>query len=342
MGNEQDENDPGSKVQPPAVIEEKPSLVEWFENFLPFRLPRIPLPQTAKNLDKAVARIVDAGGENAVTRIAGSTQKQAAIGRGTADFIQRGYELASSKNSYEDERALNYFLSQAKIEQENRESIFKVAAEDLASTPPQRDAESEISDDWLNTFSRLASEKSESDIQQLWGQLLAGEIRNPGSIRLRTLSSLAMFDSDDAQFAFEFLRNAVDRQWILNSYYTKEKYASLLRAREIGIVSGDSQITIAFIQGEKVKVSHGSFGIMIDPALDTNIIATGSTLTALGTSIRSMMGGLDPDKAYFDELVEIFYNEHLTVHELELSAADAEGNQILLRQRMLWDKGRKI
>jgi hypothetical protein len=41
----------------------KPTLLEYIEGFLPFTLPRIPLPQTAKNLDKAAARLILAKAE---------------------------------------------------------------------------------------------------------------------------------------------------------------------------------------------------------------------------------------------------------------------------------------
>ena len=57
-----------------------PSLLEYLETFLPFKLPRLSLPQTAKNLDKALGGVVLASGEARVKRIErGSRQKDAEV-----------------------------------------------------------------------------------------------------------------------------------------------------------------------------------------------------------------------------------------------------------------------
>jgi hypothetical protein len=57
---------------------QKPDLLDWLGNVLnlPFRIPRIPFAQTAKNVDKAASMLVLASAENIA---APSTHQQRAL-----------------------------------------------------------------------------------------------------------------------------------------------------------------------------------------------------------------------------------------------------------------------
>jgi uncharacterized repeat protein (TIGR03899 family) len=69
--------------------------------------------------------------------------------------------------------------------QENLEKITSVAAAELAgetSVPDERP-----DDDWVTRFFGDAEGISGQEMQELWGRILAGEIRRPGSFSLRTL-----------------------------------------------------------------------------------------------------------------------------------------------------------
>src|SRR6218665_2547923 len=71
-------------------LPEKPDFLSWIETWLPFRLPRIPLVQTAKNLDRAAAAIVLACGDNAVARIETSTTRIESRSAAEKTFIEFG------------------------------------------------------------------------------------------------------------------------------------------------------------------------------------------------------------------------------------------------------------
>jgi hypothetical protein len=81
------------------------------------------------------------------------------------------------------ERALEFAFGDSVLKQSNREKIARLALEDFtAQTDTQAaDAATEIDDDWLNVFVRLAEDKTSEELQQLFGRILAGEIRKPGS-----------------------------------------------------------------------------------------------------------------------------------------------------------------
>ena len=64
------------------------------------------------------------------------------------------------------------------------------------STPDESDET--ISDDWLNAFETEARQKSTEEMQALFGKILAGEIRKPGSYSTRTVRILSSLDQNIA------------------------------------------------------------------------------------------------------------------------------------------------
>lgn len=93
-------------------------------------------------------------------------------------------------------RARARFLGETYRKQQNVEAIAQIAAEEIATDPvePLNDPE----DDWLNVFTRYAEDSSSERARRLWGRVLAGEFRAPGSISLRTLRLLSELDQQTA------------------------------------------------------------------------------------------------------------------------------------------------
>jgi hypothetical protein len=64
---------PTGSVQQLPDMPAKPSFLEWVEGYLPFTLPRVPYPQTAKNLDAAAAKLVLGSGDALATLLDAGT-----------------------------------------------------------------------------------------------------------------------------------------------------------------------------------------------------------------------------------------------------------------------------
>jgi Protein of unknown function (DUF2806) len=172
-----------------ADNEELPTIGEAISQWLGVRLPTIPLPQTRKNIDKALGKLVLAVGENLEARIRGSTNKTKA-----KDKI----DVAGMFRTEEERRKL-----------ENRAAAVQEALEDLHANPGSADAQAEIEDDWLNLFARLAEDKSSDDLRRLFGKILAGEIKKPGSFSLRTIQLLSTVSKDELTQVSDFLSYAI-------------------------------------------------------------------------------------------------------------------------------------
>jgi hypothetical protein len=146
-----------------------PTIGQFISNWLGVQLPAVAMPQTLKNIDKAIGKIILAGGENFEARIKGNTAKARTKNKINLDGLFR---------TEEERRKL-----------ENRAATTKAALDDMDANPTTADAQAEIEDDWLNFFVRISEDKSSEELQQLFGRILSGEIRRPGSFSLRALYS---------------------------------------------------------------------------------------------------------------------------------------------------------
>lgn len=171
-----------------------PSLGEIVSQWLGFQLPSISLPQTLKNLDKAVGKLLLASSENAEARIKANTGKVKVKGKIAVEGLYRTEE--------------------EKRKVENRADVVAVAIEDMNAAGETEDAKSDIDDDWLNLFARLSEDKSSEELQSLFGRILSGELRRPGSFALRTLQFVSTLSKEEAHATSEFLSFALDQRFV--------------------------------------------------------------------------------------------------------------------------------
>ena len=111
-------------------------------------------------------------------------------------------------------RAGNKFAEKIIREQINLDKTSAIAANELkneqsdSSTEQSADSgqEKTISDDFLNSFEEEVRHKSSEEMQILFGRILAGEIRKPGTYSIRTVKILGQLDQNVAML-FKRLRS---------------------------------------------------------------------------------------------------------------------------------------
>ena len=79
----------------------------------------------------------------------------------------------------------------------NVSKVLLSAEADLADDP-QAPPDRTVDDDWLFRWRDAASVVSSEELQTLWGRVLAGEIKSPGSFSLRTLEFLKNISHEEA------------------------------------------------------------------------------------------------------------------------------------------------
>lgn len=92
-------------------------------------------------------------------------------------------------------RAMHRFVEEEANRQENMEQITKKALPQLED----KSDPSKMDDDWVTNFFDKSRIVSDSEMQDLWASVLAGESNSPGSYSKRTVNFLGDLDKKDAE-----------------------------------------------------------------------------------------------------------------------------------------------
>lgn len=106
-----------------------------------------------------------------------------------------------------DDRAGKRIDYLSRKQQMNVENVTASAAIELANdttVPPESPTE-----DWITRFFKYAEDISTDQMQELWGRILAGEIRAPGTYSLRTLDFIRNLTKADANLLEKIGRHAI-------------------------------------------------------------------------------------------------------------------------------------
>jgi hypothetical protein len=167
-----------------------------------------------------------------------------------------------------------------------------------AEASVERDADTApegwITDDWLYRWRDYASDTSSEQLQALWGRLLAGELKAPGSFSLRTLDFVRSLTSAEATDIARTLDFAVENVIYRSDPHLEAaglKFDFMLRMEQLGILTGvGGQLTTTFKTAKhssfsRFLVSHGRalFARSDDPRGEIEIPSF--PLSALGVEL---------------------------------------------------------
>jgi uncharacterized protein DUF2806 len=111
-----------------------------------------------------------------------------------------------------DERSASRRNYQDRKRQENIERITSITAAELAEETTIADERPD--EDWISRFFTEAEDVTSAEMQELWGRILAGEIRRPGSFSLRTLQFVKNITKSEAQLFEHVGRLALRRNQV--------------------------------------------------------------------------------------------------------------------------------
>jgi hypothetical protein len=191
---------------------------------------------------------------------------------------------------------------------------------DDAQQPP----ENKIEDDWLFRWRDYAGEVSSEQLQILWGKLLAGELKSPGSYSLRALEFLRNLSPSEAKEIALLSRFVLQDIVVRSQRQILEEegisFGFLLRMQELGVVSGVEAIglsvqyksneTTRFIQ---VFCSHGR--VLLATHEDPNKILSleSYNLTDVGRQILRL-GIFAPHEKYLRKVGEQLKSQGFSVN----------------------------
>ncbi|PPQ16351.1 hypothetical protein CV770_26775 [Bradyrhizobium sp. AC87j1] len=299
-----------------------PSFGDWLANLLGFHLPAIPMPQTRKNFDKAASKVFLAAGENVEARLKANTGRVKAAGRLAVEGMYRT----------EDE----------KRKLQNRADVVAIAVEELNRTSENQphDATDEIEDDWLNLFARVAEDKTSDELKSLFGRILAGEIRKPGSFSLRTVQFLSTLSKSDAHEISAFLSFVIDDRLVPSDGTVKAAFVQRVLMEELGIASQASTIgglawKFFFRPKTTTLLTAAGSGVIVinESAKPIQLALNCQILTKTGQELLTIANPQPTDAAYinsvaqtlFDKIGEAGYADEIELGTISVFAGPLRG-----------------
>ena len=115
-------------------------------------------------------------------------------------------------------------------------------AEDILKDDQQEPSKEPVEDDWLYSWRDYAGKVSSSELQDLWGRILAGEVKQPGSYSMRTLEFLKGLSKSEAILISKVARFVVIGRVFRNRDKFLEaegiNFSNLMFLQDIGVMSG--------------------------------------------------------------------------------------------------------
>lgn len=248
--------------------------------------------------------------------VAWLTQKAAKIEAQTQAFtvVEKAIGEAAARVAGGDEstveRAMASLVRKQYRQQKNREAVAFASLEDLrAHTRPEDESakptpeQAEVDEDWLNVFERYAEDASTERMQNLWGRVLAGEIRRPGKYAVRTLRFLSEFSQSDG-LMFAELGKSTFGDLAPNSLVkprSKADIRDLIYLESSGLIQGATGGTLTYT----LTIRENGIGVLREGALilifegepGSNVSCQACILTPLGQELLSLLPGRDAKQA---------------------------------------------
>lgn len=190
-------------------------------------------------------------------------------------------ESARSKASAESklfELELNSTIQQRLIYQETKKQsninqVLEIAADQINQA--ETVSAEKVDNDWTTRFFNISENISNEEMQQLWGRILAAEIKQPKSFSLRTLELLKNLSKEEAETFSKFAQLKIKTPKNDFIPYTDNNllstkfnitYKDILLMTELGLILSGTTLGITFINSDKslsALYENGETGIYV-------------------------------------------------------------------------------
>ncbi len=179
------------------------------------------------------------------------------------------------------------------------------------------------SPDWLERWRENASGVSVEKMQELWGQVLAREVRKPGSMSLRAMEVLKNLESSDAALIERLAPFVVDTRFVHKSKNAAQSWLAFgeaLALQELGIIVGVGSVGVALTLTSasdsrfELGVSFGKYALNLiadDPSTELKLV--GYKVTNIGREIMALVQ-FEPNLDYVKEVASVFKSQGVSVH----------------------------
>lgn len=223
-------------------------------------------------------------------------------------------------------RTCSRMLYQEMRKQKNIEDVVNEAKAILQDE--NEVADEVVNEDWLMRFFNSIQDISNTDMQKLWGKVLAGEIKSPNSFTLRSLDTLSKLTKQEATL-FEELRpyiiNYRGTFAILNDDEINKRYnvlyGKIVEMSECGLIdsSGSMQLTLGVTAQYPLELIYDMKLLKSNNIEEKKIIIPIYKLTQTGQDILSVVAD-NYDENYLQDVANYLAKNNreitFTMHDI--------------------------
>lgn len=233
--------------------------------------------------------------------------------------------------------------------QNNINNVISVAAQTL--TEEKNISSEPVNQDWATRFFDIVQDISNEQMQDLWGRILAGEVKQPKSYSLRTLDVLRNISCDEAQLfekvACYFM---FDKSFFIyyDSSFREDNnidltYEDIAKLAEIGMIQAGSLVHAHLHnqQGETITnaITYGNSVILIEhPSKYKEISFPIYPLTKVGEDLYKLLSVTSND-AYLKNFAHMLKNSYndISIKCARLISVDYERNEYVYADETIKD-----
>ncbi len=186
------------------------------------------------------------------------------------------------------------------------------------SEPPEKT----VDQDLLNQWAEYAGLVSDEQLQELWGKILAGEVKAPGKYSLRTLTFVKNISKKDAEEIYG-VSSFVIKDFIFknpNREKTNLSFASLLHLQELGVIQGVESMGInqtfdsSYPDRFELVTNFGNMLFIIKSPKNNKVLSLPAyAITSLGKEVFSLINDVKTDETYLIELAKYIVSQGFEV-----------------------------
>ncbi|HEX7324384.1 MAG TPA: DUF2806 domain-containing protein [Rhodanobacteraceae bacterium] len=195
-------------------------------------------------------------------------------------------------------------------------------AEESLEQDPQEPPKANVNEDWLFRWRDSAGDVSSEELQDLWGRVLAGELKSPGSYSLRTLEFLRCISQEEAQAISKVSRFVIGNAIYRDNDLLEAKgipFGMLLYMQQIGVMAGVEAVGLTLTLKSNISDKYQSLMKCNSKVLvitgdnpDLEITLPVYQLTAIGQQVAKL-GSFEPDIEYLEKIGEKFKEQKASV-----------------------------
>lgn len=225
-------------------------------------------------------------------------------------------------------------VNKEKRRQKNIENVVTVAGTILQTE--EKVSEESVNQDWATRFFDIVQDVSDDEMQLLWGQILAGEIKQPKSYSLRTLELLRNMTKEEAELFRKVAQFTLKQGnvFLFSADGVLEKfgisYSAIAKLIEIGLLQPGDFVHKNYsphkMKDNLIGIIYGDLVIIINQKSAAQKISIPiRLLTTPGKELARLIS-IIPNIDYIKELASTIKQENVAVSYSKIIRIDENGS----------------